>query len=332
MHYTLRYLIIIAIIFSTSCNRSNIHKIDPDDVQLEKINVKRYEQALFRINKSMLNTELEKLQPLFPMFLAGDMNDSLNLKRIKDYITDTLLIAVYNDCINEYPDLSEIEGELTEAFRYFKYYFPEKKLPDVYTYVSGFDYEYPIQYFDDHLMIALDMYLGADYLRYKKLGLANYILRRFSRDYIVRDCMFVMAQTQLDSKQESQSLLDMMFIEGKKLWVTKTMIPDIPETVLFDYTEQQMDWAKKGEATVWAFLIENEMLYTTEMQPVQKFIGDGPFTSYFGSDSPPRLGVYIGFRILDSYMNRNKNIAPQQLMSNQNAQEILNRSGYKPKM
>jgi hypothetical protein len=280
----------------------------------------------------MLNAELEKLQPLYPMFLAGDLNDSLNLQRINDYISDTLLIAVYNDCINDYPDLSELEGELTEAFRYFKYYFPEKKLPDVFTYVSGFDYEYPIQYFDDHLMIALDMYLGADYLRYKKLGLANYILRRFSRDYIVRDCMFVMAQTQFDRKHESQSLLDKMFIEGKKLWLTKMMMPELPETILFDYTEQQLDWAKKGEATVWAFLIENEMLYTTEMQPVQKFIGDGPFTSYFGADSPPRLGVYIGFRILDSYMNRNKDITPQRLMSNQNAQEILNRSGYKPKI
>ena len=48
------------------------------------------------------------------MFLEGDLNDSANLKRIYEYITDTMLIAVYNDCINEYPDMSELEEQLTQ--------------------------------------------------------------------------------------------------------------------------------------------------------------------------------------------------------------------------
>lgn len=314
-----------------SCNPGDDrHPVNISKIKIDDLKINRYEQALFDIDKTNLKAELKRLQLSFPMFLEGDLNDSANLKRIYEYITDTMLIAVYNDCINEYPDMSELEEQLTQAFRYIKFYYPEKKLPDVYTYVSGFDYEYPIQYFDDHLLIALDMYLGADYLRYRKLGLANYILRRFSKEYIIRDCMIVMAQSQFDTKQAGPVLLNMMLTEGKKLWFTKAMIPDLPESVIFDYTKEQLDWAKKGEAMVWAFLIENEMLYTTEMQPVQKFIGDGPFTSYFGAESPPRLGVFIGFRIIDSFMNRNQDITPQQLMPNQNSQEILNRSGYKP--
>ena len=91
-----------------------------------------------------MKTELKKLQPQFPMFLDGDLNDSANLNRIYDYISDTMLASVYNDCKYKFPDLTDIEAKLTKTFRYVKCYYPEKKLPDVFTYVSGFDYEYPV--------------------------------------------------------------------------------------------------------------------------------------------------------------------------------------------
>ena len=266
------------------------------------------------------------------MFLDGDLNDTLNLIRIGDYLNDTLLIAVFSDSQQRWPDLSTLESELTEAFRHYKYFYPDKRLPDVYTYISGFDYEYPVQYFDNHLLIAIDMYLGADYPRYKKLGLANYILRRFSKEYLVRDCMIAMARSETDFRKAGTSLLDKMIVEGKLLWFTGIMLPELPEPVLLDYTQAQWEWAKKAESTVWAFLIENELLFSSEMQPVQKFIYDGPFTSYFGAESPPRLGPYIGWQIITSYMNRHPDITPEELMKNNNAQEILNQSGYKPKL
>jgi hypothetical protein len=314
-----------------SCNLGDDrHPVNISKIKMDDLKINRYEQALFDIDKTNLKDELKRLQLSFPMFLEGDLNDSANLKRIYEYITDTMLIAVYNDCMNEYPGLSELEDGLTRAFRHIKYYYPEKNLPDVNTYVSGFDYEYPVQYLDDHLLIALDMYLGADYPRYRKLGLANYILRRFSKDYVVRDCMFALTQDQYDRRQAGPALLDMMLIEGKKLWFAKAMVPDMPETILLDYTDKQLEWAKRGEATVWAFLIENEMLYSSEMQPIQKFIGDGPFTSYFGAESPPKLGAFIGWKIISFYMNRYSDITPEMLMKNYNAQEILNRSEYKP--
>ena len=323
-------LIILALF---SCSRSaDRRNSDVSDIKIEKVKIARYEQALFGIDKSNLKTELEKLQPQYPMFLDGDLNDSSNLKRISDYLTDTLLISVFKDCQQRWPDISILESELTEAFRHYKYYYPNKKLPDVYTYISGFDYEYPVQYFDDHLLIAIDLYLGADYPRYKKLGLANYILKRFDKEYLIRDCMLTMARTETDLVKGGTVLLNLMIREGKLIWFTGILLPDLSESVLLDYTESQWQWAKKGESTVWAFLIENEMLYTSEMQPVQKFLGDAPFTSYFGSESPPDLGTFIGWQIITSYMNRHPDITVEELMKNYNAQEILNQSGYKPKL
>ena len=202
MKFGVKYLFLFIVLLSASClHYGDKREADIGKIKINDVKIARYEQALFNIDKSLMKAELKKLQPQFPMFLDGDLNDSANLNRIYDYISDTMLASVYNDCKYKFPDLTDIEAKLTKTFRYVKCYYPEKKLPDVFTYVSGFDYEYPVQYFDNHLLIAIDMYLGADYLRYKKLGLANYILRRFSKEYIVRDCMFAMVKAETDRRQ-----------------------------------------------------------------------------------------------------------------------------------
>ena len=247
MKFQLIKLLPLIILALFSCSRTtDRYKDDVSGVKIEKVKIGRYEQALFSIDKSNLKTELEKLQPQYPMFLDGDLNDTSNLKRISDYLNDTLLISVFKDCQQRWPDLSLLESELTEAFRHYKYYYPSKKLPDVYTYISGFDYEYPVQYFDDHLLIAIDLYLGADYPRYKKLGLANYILKRFDKEYLIRDCMLTMARTETDLVKGGTVLLNLMVREGKLIWFTGIMLPDLPETVLLDYTEAQWQWARKA--------------------------------------------------------------------------------------
>jgi hypothetical protein len=323
-------LIILALL---SCDSGNYRRnADVSKVKIEKVQIGSYEQALFSIDKSKLKAELLRLQPDYPMFLAGDLNDSSNLKRISDYLNDTLLMSVFNDSRQSFSDLSWLEAALTESFKYYKFYYPDRILPRVFTYISGFYYEYPVQIFEGNMVVAIDMYLGTDYPRYKTLGLPKYTLRRFSKEYITRDCMYEMARMEINNKRVGTALLDRMINEGKLVWFTNAMLPQLPETILLDYSKEQWDWAKSAEGIVWAFLIENELLYSREMQPVQKFIGDGPFTSFFGAESPPRLGVFVGWRIITSFMNKNLEVTPHELMNNYNAQEILNQSGYKPMM
>jgi uncharacterized protein YjaZ len=118
--------------------------------------------------------------------------------------------------------------------------------------------------------------------------------------------------------------------EGKLIYFANAMIPSINDTILLNFTAAQMDWALEAEGAVWAFLLENEMLYSKENQPMQKFILESPFTSYFGAESPPRLGWFIGWRIVMTYMNNNPNVELKELMNDYDAQKILQHSGYKP--
>ena len=285
---------------------------------------------MFAIDRQNLKAELKKLQPEFGIFLNGDLNDTLNLIRNGDFISDPLLIKSAEECNKAFPDLNFIEKELTGAFKHYRYYFPQEKIPDVYTYISGFDYDYPVQYFDNSLIIALDMYLGAGYKEYLKLGVPAYRIRNFDKAHITRDCMDALGSSKTDPSKAGRTLLDNMTGKGKILYFIKAMIPGCSDTVLLDYTKEQLSWSVKNEANIWAFFIENELLYSVDPEVMNKFIVDAPFTSYFGNESAPRNGWWIGYRIVKSFMDNNPEVTLPQLMKMYDSQAILNKSGYKP--
>lgn len=324
--YFLVFILISVLFFSckTSTNRLDI---DISDIEIKKIKIKRYGQVLFTLDKNNLKEELKRLQPEFMIFLNGDLNDAIE---IYDFISDTLLISVSKDCNKVYPNLNELEIELTKALKHYRCYYPKGVIPEIYTYISGFDYESPVQYYDNNLLIALDMYLGEDYRRYKNLGLPAYRIRKFRKEYIAIDCMNEIARSKINYKKTGSTLLDLMMNEGKILWFIDAMMPDVADSLKIDYTGEQMKWAEDNQVYIWAFLIENELFYSTEKQKLQKFILDGPFTSYFGNESPPRLGCWIGWQIIREYMNNHTGISLNELMNEYDAQKILSKSGYKP--
>lgn len=327
------FVLLILLIFIISCDSiPNRLTVNVDDIEIKQVKIHRYAKALFSIDTSNLQAELKKLQPQFPVFLDGDLDDSYSLNSMRGFITDTFLIRVQHDVETVYPNLSSIENELNKAFKYYKYYYPNARLPEVFTYVSGFDYEHKIQVYNQNLLIALDMYLGEDYPNYKQLGLAHYVFKKFSQEYLIKDCVHELASSYIDHRKVQSALLDLMITEGKKLWFTHALIPEMDAGILFGYTEEQLLWVKNNEAMVWAFIIENEMLYSTDPIARQKFIIDAPFTSFFGNESPARLGSWIGYQIVNSFMQTNNNTSFPELMNNYEFQKILKRSGFKPKI
>ncbi|HPE55881.1 MAG TPA: hypothetical protein P5514_11425 [Bacteroidales bacterium] len=328
-----RSYIFLLLLFVFACqSNTNRLEVDVSDVADPNVKIKRYGEALFNIDTTQLLPELKRLQPDFPVFLEGDLNNPVSLNRILNFVQDTLLISVYEDVEQTYPDLDLFTSQLNDAVRHLKYYFPKAPDLNAYTYISGFDYEHPVQLYENNLLIALDMYLGGDYWRYKQLGIPLYILPRFSSDYLARDCMFEIASSMIHPNINQQDVLSQMIYQGKLLWFVKAMIPNLEDRVLLDYTPEGLAWAGKNEGLVWAFMIENQMLYSAESTTVQKFIGEAPFTSFFGKDSPPRLGWFTGYRIVDAYMQKNSDISLGQLIREENAQKILKASAYKPEL
>ncbi len=225
-------------------------------------------------------------------------------------------------------DLSSVKANLNKAFCYYKYYFPNKKIPAIYTFLSGFRMSVVTD--DGILGIGLDKYLGADCELYSAQGIDKYKVRRMEPVVIPTDCMRAMATSEFPYVDSVNNLLNQIVYEGKVQYFLDAMLPFESDTVKFGYTKDQMDWAQYNEGKMWAHLIENQILFSTDELIIRKMVGDGPFTSLFANNSAPRAGAFLGWKIIHKYMKSHPDIDLNKLMLNNDYQGILNSAGYKP--
>jgi hypothetical protein len=225
-------------------------------------------------------------------------------------------------------DLSELKLQLTNAFKYFKYYFPEKKIPEIYTYLSNFSHSIAID--EGIIGIGLDKYLGTNCEMYGKLGIDNYKIQKMHKHMLPVDCMRAIAENEFPYHDSANSLVNQMVHEGKIQYFIDAVLPFTPDTLKFGYTSLQLEWAQYNEQKMWAYLIEKELLFSTDELTIRKMISDGPFTTLFANNSAPRAGAFIGWKIIKQYMEENPGVRLQQLMQNNDYQGILNSAAYKP--
>lgn len=74
--------------------------------------------------------------------------------------------------------------------------------------------------------------------------------------------------------------------------------------------------AKYVDENVTEVIIPEEIVY-------------GHYIYEVSQDAPGRLGIWLGWRIVESYMEHNESISLQELMSEPDAQKILESSFYK---
>jgi len=320
-----------------SCNRTKDKKHAVKENKLEKIRatintpIFRYEKDLFSLNKKDFGNELVRIQPKYAFFLNGDIKDLNNQQQLYAFITDPITQEIYKETMRVYPNVDDLKKQFDDAFSYYNYYFPNAKIPKVYTYVSSLDFEMPIKLADSVLIIALDMYLGKECKYYKQVGLPVYKSDRCSKQYILVDCMKEMAYTHLKFDNSRITLLDEMIMEGKRLYFAESMLPDENDSIIVGYSGEKLKWAQQNEGNMWAYIIDKDLLYTVDSKIIMKFINDAPFTSFFANDSPGRAGAWLGWQIVRAYMNNYKNSTLEGLLQETNSQKILNQSKYKPR-
>ena len=199
-----------------------------------------------------------------------------------------------------------MKNDLNLAFRHYLYYFPEKNVPAVYTCITGFNNS--IITGDSILGIGLDRYLGADCKYYPMLEIYNYMSARMTPENIVPDCMYGWGASEWDFdflKYPADNVLTEMIHQGKLKYFQKCMLPETSDELIFGFNPDQMKFCRNNERQMWEYLIENDLLFSTDQFTIRKLTGEAPFTSYFTNESPGKAAVWLGFRIVESYMMKN---------------------------
>lgn len=328
-------LVIAGMLLFSACGKKKQDTLDDqtkeaikatEETETLHISLNRYEQDLF---KAKTIEDLLALQPTYPM-----LGDSADIKQngmmVIGWTNDPYIKKLYNQTQQAFPNTDSLNQQLDKALTLYRYYFPEAKTPNAITYISGLDFEAPIKLFDTTIAIALDMYLGANSACYKIQEMPRYRALLCDKAYLLSDCMKELAYNHI-ADNSPNTLLEAMIFEGKRIYFAKAMLPQEADSLICGYKQADLDWLTAYEKNVWAYMIEHDFLFSNNRQVMAKFIGPAPFTTYFGNQSPARIGCWIGYRIVQNYMKNHPEVQLNELMNNTNARQLLNQSKYNPK-
>ena len=316
---------------------------DTSGVAVNKVHIERFDTAFFALDSNNVVPGLYRLVREFPWFTGSFVGDILGAGPLSD--TNHVAPLACRQFLVSYlpvedsvrykyePLLGGLENELTDAFRYIKYYFPRYPLPQkVVTYVGPFDGP-GVAITPYALAIGLQLYAGKHfpfYLSGKGQDMYPlYISRRFEPEYISSGCMTVIAQDLFPDSSDGRPLIEQMIAKGRYWWLIDKFLPQTPDSIKTGLTPQQLGWCNANEAMIWNYFLQND-LFTVDPDIIKNYIGEAPHTLGMPDASPGNIGDWTGWQIVKKYEESHSDITPEQLMR-MPVRKIFEDSKYKPK-
>lgn len=327
-------LLLLVVLGFVACTR-NPMKVDVSGVQIN-LKIKHLDVDLLKLRTDEIPAAIPELKRsygdffdifTYQMIAIGGTEQPNFAQMLSSFVNDTVIQQV-KVSVAQNIDTLRFRKELETAFKHYKYYFPEKEIPKIYTCISGFNHSVVIA--QNLVGVSFDKYLGSQSLFYEKLALPAYKRRNMRPEKMVPDMMQVWADAEWPKSDKENTLFSNMIQQGKVLYFLDAMFPEMNDTLKVGYTKKQLDFCRNNEAKMWTYMAEHKMLFTTDRMSIKRFIDDAPYTASFSEESPGRTGAWLGWQIVRAYMKAHPEKKLADLMNNPNFQEILNQSGYQP--
>jgi hypothetical protein len=328
-----------------SCNNSANDKPDVSDIHMN-VKAQRFDKDFFSIDTNHISEGLDRVSQKYPTFLPVyfEFLSPINFivqqqgKSYSEAVVEYMrnIKPLYDSVQKKYASVEFIEKDLAANLRYVKHYFPSFKTPAVYTSVEALNPEnkeeiYGALYFRDTLVISLQMFMGKDFTVYDPTQYFDYLRRRFEPNYIVPNCLRVIAQEIYRGNNESTKLIELMVEKGKQWWLQKKFLPGTPDSLITGYTSAQMKWCREQEGNIWGSILQNTPdLYTPDHERIQNYIGESPRTMDMPEATPGNIGQWVGWQIVKKFEERNPKMSVQEILATP-ATKVFQESKYRPK-
>ena len=314
----LSILILVGLLFA-NCKK--------EKTLLQRIKTQNIETELVTFHKQFYEADEEALKQLktkHPFLFPKTTSDQVWRSKINNPEEREL----FRMTESIYGDMSEEKENLNLLFQHIRYYNSNFTPPKIFSLITGLDYENSVIYADSLLFISLDMYLGKNAEPYNSFP--PYIKNNFTKKHMLVDVARKILQKNFLYKN-GRSFLETMLYHGKEVYLLSTVLPNYKTQELMGYEDEKYQWAVENEAEIWSYFIRKNLLYSTDQKLNPRFIDKAPFSKfYLDSDrlTPGSLGVWIGYKIVQSFANNN-DVSLQELLA-LNAESLFRNSRYKP--
>lgn len=329
-------LSVLIMLILVSCGGDKRTKIDVSNIEIDA-RIKRLDKDIFEIDLGNVAESVTQLENQYGDFFQlynslvvklGKVDAPDYAERLTMFVTDYHMNKAYSRTQEIFPNLDVQEQKIGDAFKRFKYFFPEKNVPALYSFIGGFNQSIVVA--DNILGIGLDKYLGSDCVFYDRLGTPEYLQKKMTPEMIPIDALKSWLLTEFVYNDSVDNVVNNMVYQGKVQYALKSMFPNEPDSLLVGFDSNQINWCIQNEKHMWDYLIDEKLLFSTDYMLINQLINPAPFTNGFPKQSPGRACVWLGEKIVSAYMNRNKNVSLNDLMLDDNYQKILSESRYEP--
>lgn len=310
------FLLIVGLV---SCDKKS--KVEKAVAQIPlELKVHRFDKAFFEAKPN----ELPDLKAEYPFFFPEGVDDNVWIEKLQNKDWRDL----YAEVQKKYPDFNKQTAEIEDLFKHIKYYFPQATMPTVYTVIAEMDYNNKAIYANDKLIIALELYLGKELKFYI---FPEYLKQNFVERQMMPDIVTSFSLDKIPVSKEKTLLAEMIYY-GKQLYLKDQLLPDYNDAEKIGYMSEQIAWCQENESYIWRYFIDKQLLYSTDSKLPNRFTNEAPFSKFYleiDNDSPGRVGQWIGWQIVRSFM-QNNDISLQNMLKMDN-KELFEKSKYKPK-
>ncbi len=313
--------ILLAVFIYVQCKKNNVED-EINSIPIS-INFDRFDKKFYNIDSFKLNDLKKEYSYLFP----EKFDDIVWVNRRKD----SLQLILKNAIEKKIENFDFVEDEINYLFKHVKYYFPKTNIPKIVTLINNVDYQSKIIYLDSLVLISLDTYLGKNHEIYN--GIPNYIKYDMDISFLSSHIADKFLDRKINYPNE-RTFLSQMLYYGKKLYLKEKLLPLKNDTILIGYSKKDFTWAKENEIYIWKYFIEKELLYNTDSKLIRRFLDPSPFSKFYleiDNQSPGKIGRWIGWQIVKSFMKKNPEVKIEDLIL-KSSQELFIKSGYKPKL
>ena len=304
------------------CKKNNNNEEEINSIPIN-ISFDRFDKKFYDINSFKLKDLKNQYYYLFP----DKFDDIVWFNRRRD----SLQLILKNAIEKKFNNFDLIEDEVNHFFKHLKYYFPNIKIPKIVTLINNVDYQSKIIYLDTLVLISLDTYLGKNHEIYN--GIPNYIKYDMDIAFLSSHIADKFLSGKINYPKE-RTFLSQMIYYGKKLYLKEKLLPHKNDTINIGYSKQNLTWAQENELYIWKYFIEKELLYNTDTKLIKRFLDPSPFSKFYleiDNQSPGRIGRWIGWQIVRSFVKKNPEVKLEDLIF-MSSEELFIKSGYKPKL
>ena len=275
-----------------------------------------------------VNFPLENFKQKYPWFQGTVLDEDFAVRR-----ADEAEAKIYKDAIAKI-DLTKLNNDLANLFAHINHYFPEFKAPDVFLYSSALQgIMEPIFYRSDTNMLFIDVtgFMGENNENYK--GLEQYFQTSMNPQNIVPRVSEIFAENLVKPDSDSQKFINELIYNGKIMTLQDAFLSGFPDYLKMNYSQKQYEWSVANEANIWNYFVENDLVFSDDVQLIDRFIKPGPFSKFYteiDNESSSQVGIFTGWQISRKFFNEKPDTKLQNFLK-MNAQEIFNESNYKPK-